>query len=66
MYLLQFVRSWKTEMPLVENSLDSIEEAVEYFRLLLEEHLNDQRSVTYFQVSKHDGRIKIFEVIQPC
>jgi hypothetical protein len=53
-------------MPLVENSLDSIEEAVEYFRLLLEEHLNDQRSVTYFQVSKHDGRIKIFEVIQPC
>ncbi len=53
-------------MPLVETPLDSIEEAVEYFRLLLQEHLNDQRSVTYFEVSKKDGRIKIFEVIQQC
>jgi hypothetical protein len=51
-------------MPLLETPLDSVEEAVEYFRLLLQEHLNDQRSVTYFQVSKQDGRIKIFEVQQ--
>jgi hypothetical protein len=53
-------------MSLLETPLDSIEEAVEYFRLLLEEHLNDQRSVTYFQVSKQDGRLKIFEVTKQC
>ena len=41
--------------------MESLEEACAYFKKVLQEHLDNKRSITLFAIALIDGRLKVVE-----
>ena len=41
--------------------MESLEEAIAYFKKVLQEHLENKRAITLFAIAVVDGRLKVVE-----
>ena len=46
---------------LSNTQMESLEEASAYFMKVLQQHLNNERSITLFAIAVVDGRLKVVE-----